>query len=170
MKKPLIIVSAIVVLLAVFTLIYNYSNRDITDINEFVPKVVESPYMIPFKVGQQFGDSTVSGLDVKAIGDYSIQFVGTTTVTGVFREGLIENDPKTLSGFIIDAADVNKIPTAPDEDGAPTNIFFFRNAPARDIAKGMDYGQRHTIVIANYRLFHVGAEGGNSADFVKFVK
>jgi hypothetical protein len=136
----------------------------------------QNTYQIPFKVGQKFDDFTVVSIKPRAYtADYTVQFSGTTTVSGVFREsplnGTNEDNPKTIAAFTVDPNDLEKIP-ASDENGASRNTFYFNygTRPLIDIVKGIEYGKKKTITIANYSLYHIGSEGGNSADFVEISK
>ena len=174
----------IVVVLIVAGVIYLSSRDRNVENTQVSVQSNDQTVSIPFTKGERIGDFTVSMVSPHQGSDangnpvpagYVISFIGTTTLSGTFTKsplfGTNEDDPGTIAAFQVDSADLNKIPhDRNNPNQSPADFFYFINRPKIDSAKGIEYGQKHMIIISDFQLYAIESEGGNSARFVNVVK
>ena len=129
-------------------------------------KAVSSASSVPpFKVGDKFGDFTAAIVNYtpNQLGAYTVQFVGTTTVSGRFAY-----DDDVGTSFVVDSASVWRIPSDPNYS---SNLSFcFTGQPDLYSELNVDASESYTITISDFFLSHTFTGGCNDAKFVKIVQ
>lgn len=123
----------------------------------------ETTYNIPFKIGQKVGNFVAARIEYPKIGGYYVHFVGTTTVSGKFRDSGMFG-----SCFITDKADLSKVPVIPDENSFHSEFCFDNYA---DVVKTIDYSRNYKVTISDFKFAgEIPADSTHTAKFVKIVQ